>query len=406
MTKVGLSQAELSLYEWLLFLGNFVSFFWIMGGLNALLQYFPKLDIATQKRAFYNTFLFFLILSLLAAGLLWLLQDLILKNFTVYENLPHIDLICIFIIFHGPTFLIHIYFLLLKRFKAILWFGIISFGLQIVVVVLPILLGYSIREALFGLIFLSVLKFMLLLFQLIKFSTFQLDASYFKTYGLLTLPLVLHVLIGNSVEYIDGIIVQGFFMEEEKFVIFRYGAKELPLSLLIIGALVTALIPETTANLKNGMQRIKEKTNQLSHWLYPLSIILMFLSPFVFPLVYTPEFAESAMVFNVYLLILTSRILLPQVILLSQQKNYVLVWSAIIETIINVALSLVLVQSYGLAGIAFASVIAYLINKVNMIIYNKKVLKIDLKDYVNIRNYCIYNGLLILSFIGSLYLKF
>ena len=71
LTKLGLPTAEISIYELLIFLSTLVSFFWVMGGQNAFLQYFPKLDASTQKKAFFNSFLLFVGLSLVAAATLW-----------------------------------------------------------------------------------------------------------------------------------------------------------------------------------------------------------------------------------------------------------------------------------------------------------------------------------------------
>lgn len=402
LAKSGLPTAQISIYETLLFLGNLVSFFWIMGGQNALLQYFPRLSEADKKKALFNVFLIFLALGIFSAALLFGSKNFIISQFTNYGDLPFVELICIYLVFNTPSFLIHIYYLLLKKFRAIVVFGILSFSLQIVVVVLPIFLGYSLHETFFGLIGLALAKFLWSLFLLTRHASFRFDFRFLKIYPLLALPLILHILIGNSVEYMDGLIVTSHFTDEKAFAIYRFGARELPFSLLLIGALVTALIPELSENFEEGLKQIKEKTKSLSHWLFPLSALLMLVSPFLFPMVYNADFQESAQVFNVYLLMLSSRILLPQVVIISRQKNYFLVISALIETAVNVSLSLILVQNYGLEGIAFASVLAYLLNKVNMIVFNRLVLKIPLNDYVPVRNYLIYNGLLFGSFYLSL----
>ena len=128
----------------------------------------------------------------------------------------------------------------------------------------------------------------------------------------------------------------------------------------------------------------------------------MISSPYLFPLVYSEKFALSARVFNVYLLIISSRLLLPQVIILAKQHNYILVGSAILEVIINLGLSLYLVQDFGLEGIAFATVIAYLVNKIILIGYNSFALNIPLSDYLNIKRFLFFNFLLGIGFMVSL----
>jgi len=98
------------------------------------------------------------------------------------------------------------------------------------------------------------------------------------------------------------------------------------------------------------------------------------------------------------LLIISSRILLPQVIILAKQHNYILVLSAIIEVLVNLGLSIYWVQDYGLEGIAFATVCAYFVNKIILITYNFIQFHIPIWDYLHWKNYIFYNLSLIVCF--------
>jgi len=214
----------------------------------------------------------------------------------------------------------------------------------------------------------------------------------------------LHMLIGGGMEYVDGFIVTSHFEDTGMFAIFRYGAKELPLVTILTAALTATLIPLAVENQQLAIAKIKAEVHQLSRWLFPLTVILMLLSPYLFRLVYTDKFAESAQVFNVYLLIISSRLLLPQVIIYAQQHNFVLVWSAIIEVLVNLGLSLYLVQTHGLAGIAFATVIAYLLNKIILIGYVHFKFQIPLTDYLPVKSYFFYTIFLAFSFLIAQYM--
>jgi O-antigen/teichoic acid export membrane protein len=401
LTKLGLSTAEISIYELLIFLSTLVSFFWVMGGQNALLQYFPKLEILTQKKAFFNAFLLFFGFSIVAGAMLWIGKNFFFDYFNKGEELPYLHLICWYIIFNTPAFLIHIYYLVLEQFQRLLVWGAFTFGGQLLAVVVPIFWGYSLEMTFQVLLILSVLRFLWALQILVKNATFQIDFSFLKNYIWLLTPLLLQVLIGNSAEYIDGLIVQANATSNKAFAIFRWGARELPISLLFVGAVMTAMIPKVAENKEAGLALMKQKTDELSRWLFPLSMVLMLLSPLLFPIAYNADAVESAQIFNVYLLILSSRILMPQVVIMSHQKNYFLVVSAIVEIAINVVLSLILVKVYGLVGIAFASVIAYLVDKILLIIYSHQVLKTPVTKYVSIGKYFFYNGLLFASYLAA-----
>jgi O-antigen/teichoic acid export membrane protein len=399
LTKLGLPTAEISIYELLIFLSTLVSFFWVMGGQNAFLQYFPKLDVATQKKALFNSFLLFVGLSLVAATTLWGLRNFFFEYFNKGEELSYLHLICWYIVFDTPAFLIHIYYLVLEKFKRLLVWGAFTFGGQLLAVITPIFLGYSLEMTFQVLLILSLLRFLWAMQILVKNAIFKIDFSFLKKYGLLIFPLLLQVLIGNSAQYIDGLIVQANATSDEAFAIFRWGARELPISLLFVGAVMTAMIPQVAKNQVAGLVLMKQKTDELSRWLFPLSMVLMLLSPLLFPIAYNADAVESARIFNVYLLILSSRILLPQVIIMSHEKNYFLVFSAIVEIVINVVLSLILVKYYGLVGIAFASVIAYLVDKILLVGYSHFVLNTPVTKYVSIGKYFFYNGLLLASYL-------
>ena len=129
----------------------------------------------------------------------------------------------------------------------------------------------------------------------------------------------------------------------------------------------------------------------------------MLVSPYIFELVYSDEYLVSAFIFNIYLLIICSRILLPQIIFYAKHNNNLLMVVAFVEFIINIGLSLYLMQYYGLYGIAFATVVAFLIQKLILIIYGWKVYKISLAEYIHVSKYILYSIALYASFCLSVF---
>lgn len=387
LAKGGYPASEIAIYETLLFLGNLVSFFWIGGGQNALLSYHATLQEEQRKRLFFNVFILFLALGVFFAGGLYLGREVILQRFTNFENIPYLGWMVLFLIFNIPTNLVHLFYLLRGFYKNIVWYSIIAYGGQLLWVLLVVFRSGSLELLFMGLAVVGCLKFLWTLRLVAQFSIFRIDSVLLRQYLVLAVPLTLHLLIGNSVEYVDGLIVTSYFAEEGTFAIFRYGARELPLAVLLIGALVKSAIPLIAEDPQNGLLTVKLESKRLMQWLFPLSALLMLSSPYLFRYVYTPEFAASAQVFNVYLLILSSRILLPQTLIIGLQKNYFLVISALVETFINIALSLWWVRIWGLEGIAIASVVAFAINKLNLIAFNYWRLGIHPREYIPLRVY-------------------
>lgn len=398
----GLDTADIALYEVILFLGNFVSFFWISAGIKSLLTEYTRLKNQEADLLINTSFLLFII-GLLAAALLYCFQSFLLQSFTQFKEIPYLYLICLYLIFNAPASLIEYIYLLQKKEPKIITYGVIIFSLQLFAVLLPLLMNWGVSSIFRSLVLWSLFKFGWLL-TLLKNSWNQsktvqnnptiLSWSIQKRLLLLLFPLSLHMLIGGGMEYVDGFIVTKYFEDTGMFAIFRYGARELPLVTILTAALTATLIPLAVENQTIVLSKIKNEIDKLSRWLFPVTIGLMLASPYLFPLIYSADFAASARVFNVYLLIISSRILLPQVIILAKQHNYVLVWSAIVEVLVNLGLSLYWVTDYGLEGIAFATVCAYFINKIILIGYNYLKFNIPLKDYLNLSNYLFYNFLL------------
>ncbi len=409
----GLATAEIALYEVILFLGNFVSFFWISAGIKSLLSEYTRSKNQAATLLINTSFLLFIV-GLLAAAILYYFQSFLLQNFTQFDQISYLYLICLYLIFNAPSSLIEYIYLLDKKDNKIIRYGLIIFGLQLMAVLVPLLMKWGIEGIFQCLVIWSLFKFGWLLGILKQHwnrskSTLKnksvLNWSTQKRLLILIFPLSLHMLIGGGMEYVDGFIVTKYFEDTSMFAIFRYGARELPLVTILTAALTATLIPIAVENQAFVLPKIKKEIDKLSWWLFPLTMALMLVSPFLFPMVYNENFAPSASVFNVYLLIISSRILLPQVIILAHQHNYVLVWSALIEVLINLGLSLYWVKDYGLEGIAFATVCAYFVNKIMLIAYNYFQFKIPLSAYLNLPKYFFYNISLALFFWMSLYLS-
>ena len=106
------------------------------------------------------------------------------------------------------------------------------------------------------------------------------------------------------------------------------------------------MIPAIAHNLDEGLKELKEKSGKLMHLFFPLTIMLLLVSPYIYRYRFSENFVYSAQIFNIYLLLIISRVLFPQTILTGMGKNKYLLVSAILEIIINVSLSLYLADKW------------------------------------------------------------
>lgn len=404
LVKAGLPTAQVSVYEALMFIASLFCFFWVAGGQNALLQLFAKLDESTQRRAIFNVFLLFLFAGISAGGLLFLLQKPVTQYLTNFDKLPLVKLLAIFLAINSPSFLLQIFYLLLKKYRQLVVYGAVSFGLQLVLVVLPIFFHFSLRESFLGLLIWATVKLIWCMVVVFRHAELRFDLPFLRKYAMLASPLLLFSAIGKGSEYVSGLAVSTIFTDEKAFAIFRYGAREMPLAVLMVGALATALIPEMAENQALGLERVKSQTRKLSHWLYPISMATMLVAPLLFPVFFNGDFKASARIFNIFTLLLASRILLPQVVTMGAGRNKILIISALTELAALFVLSFWWGKAFGLEGIAWAAVAAFMVDRVVLLWYNWRVLKIVPSAYVDWKVWAGYNLLLGAIFLISLQL--
>lgn len=401
-TKTAITQTEIGQYETFVFIAGAVSFFWLNGLQKALLPL--TANSKNLKSHIFSAFVILQVFSIIAAIFLFFMQPVFSKFLLNGKSIPEIWLLLAFIVFGVPANLIEYFYLIKKQNSAIVIYCIISFSFQIALVTVPAVLGYGITMALKGLVLSSALRYIWLWIILISNGETSYSHSFVREHIKLGGPLIAATFLSGSAQFVDGFIVTSYF-DEETFAVFRYGARELPLAMLLANALSNAMLPDFAKEeqLKQNLQKLKESVTRLTHFLFPLTALLLLISHPVFPVIFNPKFAESATIFNIYLLIIISRLLLPQTLLNGLQISKPVMIAALLELILNVSLSLILVQFFGIAGIAFATFIAYLFEKIYLSVVVKKNLNVGLSEYIPVKIYTIYSSAILIVFVFAEY---
>lgn len=401
LAKVGLSLAEISVYEWLLYLGTIATFFWLNGLLDALLATYPSLPTKDRPAFISSVFGQFAMIGLGLFVLLWLGQSILVPGLTGQETLPYYELYLGYLLFNWPASLLEYLYLLQKRSRSILNYALWSFGGQVVVMILPLLTTWGLAGSFTLLLVLAVVRFAVLLGWLWQNGEWRWRGDLMRSYNWLALPLMAYACLGGVAPLFDSWLVGWFFDDPGQFAIFRYGAKELPLAMALVGGIYTALVPEVSANLNQALPKLKQSTTRLFHLVFPPSIFLLLFSQYWYPWVFNEEFAASVPIFNIYLLLLISRVLLPYTILMGLRASKMILLFSICELLINVGLSIWWVNIWGLEGIAWATVVAFLFEKVAMAIYLRLKFRISIQQYTNLGLFSLYTVLLLVTYLIS-----
>ncbi len=401
LAKSGLSTAEIGVYEKLLYIGFLLSTFWVSGLAQGLLSLYPRLDSAARPGLLWDVYLFFLGLAGLTAFLCLGAKRIVLTGLISAPDLPYFDLFIAYLVLQLPAYLLENYYLLHERPWANFWFGVVSSTGYILAIVAPPWLGMPFQWSFYGLIVLALIKHAWLLLFLFQSGRPVFNRGLMTRWLVLSWPLVGYALIAGINQSLDSWLISFRFPgQEHLFAVYRYGARELPFALAMTQAFTTALIPVIAGDLERGMDQLKNKSRKLFHLLFPPSILLMLTSWWLFPVIFNQVFSESVLIFNIFILILVSRLVFSRSIMIALGDNKASLWILLAEVAAHLLLSSFLLTWFGLAGAAWGTLLAYTLEKVLASIYLYRKHGIPVGKYLDISLFIGYSTVLIIAFAG------
>lgn len=390
-------------YEFFMFVAALVCSFWINGIIQSFLPLFRNNQTFNssggKSAGLFNVFLLISIFTLFVVLLLAGYRLLVEGGHDNAKPLPFFPLLLAYVFFSSPAYLIEYIYLLKNKPGRIVFYGMLTFTLQLLLVAGPAILGLEMDFCIAGMVTVSILRYGWLIFLIKKHAKFEFSGSFLKEHLHLAMPLIVSSFLGSSAMYVDGFLVINKF-DTATFAVFRYGAKELPLVLLMANALSNAMIPEFSerGKMEEALSTLRRKSARLMHLLFPATILLILFSHRIYPVVFNENFAESAGVFNIYLLLIISRLVFPHTLLIGMKKTKVVMNASLAELAVNVILSVIFLNRWGIEGVAAATFIAYLLQKIIWVVYNKIRLGISPGQYIPERLWAVYSSLTMVVF--------
>ncbi len=397
--KSGLTTGQIGQYETFLFLASAVSFFWLNGLIQGFLPSSNEHTRSGKSSALFNVFYLISVLSVLSVLFILLFEGFISGHLIKGSEIPFLNYLVVYILISSPASLTEYIYLIKGRGRMMLNYAVISYLLMFLLVALPAVFRMGLEWSMIGLLVSAGFRLVWLMVVLFRNSIPTVDLSFIRKHLKVAWPLIVSMFLSGSGQYIDGFLIT-FYFDEATFAVFRYGAREFPLVLLLANAFSASMLPgfSDKARLQINLSTIRDQSQKLGSWLFPLSGFMMLISHWAFPLVFNSGFSASATIFNIYLLLIVSRLLFPQTILIGQNKTTVIMWVSFFEIIINVSVSLFLMQFLGIVGVAFGTVIAYLCEKIVLIVLVQKKLGLPLSAYLNMKQHVLYSLLLTVEF--------
>jgi O-antigen/teichoic acid export membrane protein len=399
----GLTKKEIGDFELMMLLASALSFFWVTGIIQSFLPLYnnnhifqKRTDFREKSPEIFNTFLLLTFFSVGFALLIYLFRS----NIYVYKDfrkIPHVIPLIIYFILSNITPLVEYIYYVRNRPYQIVNYVFWTSSTQVFLVCGAVILKLGIDMAIWALIAVNVVRFIWLLVLLERYAEFKYSFAYMRMHLKLGMPLVVSCLLSGSSQYIDGFIASWTTLPDN-FASFRYGAKELPFASSLANGLGNGMLTEfsTPERTRRALYDLKKKSLKMMHYLFPITIVIMLVSKWIFGHLFNESFLRSADVFMVYLLMIISRFLFPQTILIGLKKTRIILWASIIEIALNILASVYLSQIYdggrlGLVGIALGTVLIHILEKVFLIGYNYYFLHIPPKAYIPLRWFLFYS---------------
>jgi O-antigen/teichoic acid export membrane protein len=374
LISVGLAKGhiETSLiagFETAMLLSTTFSFFVIAGISHSL---FPLIGAANEnERQLYYRHSFFLLgaIGFIAFLIIMLATPYLSHSYGNYWQLWP----ALFVLFNSPSFIAENFLVLEHQYrKAILW-GIGSFLAQLAVILIPLVYYNNLIAALIGLASLACLRFLGNLILLRKsLFPFNIKKEKLKEILQLSWPVMGSLLLGSGFIYINQFIVKNKTNDLD-FTLYRYGTREFPLFAILsnaFGSVFSAKI--ASSNQPNKVTVLNEGLPRLLHQVFPIAILLMLVSPWLFRILLNETLAPSWYLFNIFLLVVPSKLVFPQSVLMGVRKTEHMLKASLFESISGIILGYIFIEKWGLTGMAFAITIAFCIEKAALLYYCKK----------------------------------
>lgn len=397
LAKSGLQMSEIGGWEMLLYLGTTLTFFWVNGFLQGFPPFFLQHSQEEQRSLVFSQFLLFGSIAFVLFGLMLSLEPWLVPVLTGLPSLPYFKWFALYLLFNLPSFPVEYLYMLYGQARSIIGWGLASFGLHLAALGLPLAMGMGLGMGIRLLVGLSLLKLFWAMALVRKYGTANWSPGLLRRYVVFCVPLMLGTVVSNCMYLFDNWLVGWHFGDPSVFAIYRYGAREFPLALALLSALGASLMPILVNNPALGFASLKSKVRRLMHLLFPVTIALLFASKWLFPLVFSASFAESVPLFNIYLLTLASRIILPAPIVLAKSDSKGIFQVSVAELAAKIILGFLFISLWGLEGLAWSVVLSFWVEKIGLIWLLESRHGVRTSDWLDLRWYFAYVALLLLA---------
>ncbi len=176
-----------------------------------------------------------------------------------------------------------------------------------------------------------------------------------------TLPLALAGMFGALSLQLDKVIVSVMCSPEE-FVTYALGAMEIPFFMVITGAITAVMLVDMRRAIVEGkpdeaLRLFRLVAEKSSYVILPMMLFLMITADTFIQYLFSSAYAESAVPFRIYLILLPIRTVVFGSLLMAMGKSRFILFRSAVGLFLNLILSTFFIWKFGPLGAAVATVV-------------------------------------------------
>jgi O-antigen/teichoic acid export membrane protein len=381
-------------FEAMLFAGAVAAFFWANGLLQGVIPQYSRLREEERPVFLFQVFALFGLFSALVCGVFWVARSALLPALTGLPFAAGWGWFLLYLWVHLATLPLEHTYALHGRARALLGWGALSFGGYVVAVALPAFAGWGLSGSLQALAALGLVRLLWCVVALRDVVRTAWRPLFWQRYVRFSMPLVLNLLVGQAIVLFDSWLVGWYYSDESIFALYRYGSRELPLALALASGLGTALTARMAAEPAAGLAEMRREGVRLFHRVFPVSMVLLVVSPWLFRTLFGPAFEPAAALFNIYLLLTISRVLLPNAIALAYGHAHALLRVGLLELLLKIVTGFLFIHLWGLPGVAWSAVLSFFGEKMALMWYVRQRLGVAVSEWLDTRWFVGYSVML------------
>ncbi len=379
-----LTQAEYGTYRQLFMIYTLMAAIFMVGLPQSVYYFLPKSDGDTKNKIIRQTVDIFSVLGLVSAVLLLVSRHLIAG---VFNNPDLSRILVIYAVYPFFMFLSQLYYSImigLQQPKKAAGFIIFSLCFDFILILGTAILTKDLFFITCSIVLSVLIQWLYARFNLRKYTSgswFDYDRELLKAQFRFALPIGIAAIIGVISAQVDKIIISSYF-SPELFAVFAVGATELPFIGIITNSVNAVILPEMSRkdNVKAVSDLYKGAVRKNALILFPLFVFCFVFAAQIIELLYSAKYLESVLYFRIYLFTIPLRIATYGLLFQVFNKTKFIFIISTFTLIVNTALSLVLINLYGLKGPAISTVTVTYLTVAAYLILIKIKLRINLTD--------------------------